>query len=177
MTGSVAIARPYAQALFDLAREDENFGQWSDMLGILDEIASNPDMQIILENPESDRGMTLGIFIDLGAEHINDQGRNLLRLLMEHRRCGLLPGIAKQFEGLRADYERRSTAEIISARPLSQAQKDNLREGLEKKLGHSVKLECTLDETLIGGAMIRLGDMIIDGSARGKLEQLSQNLI
>ncbi|HEC14734.1 MAG TPA: F0F1 ATP synthase subunit delta [Rhodospirillales bacterium] len=176
MTERATIARPYARAVFGLARDEGRLEAWSSMLVLICEIAAVPDMRIVIDDPETDRDVVAGLFFDLAGDRLDPQGRNLLRILMENRRMGLLPQILESYEVYRAGEERSGLAKVTSARPLSGDQEKALREALGRSLGHGVELECVVDETLIGGAVIRIGDRVIDGSALGGLEQLAHDL-
>ncbi len=176
MTEQATIARPYARAVFDVARDEGRLKAWSDMLALMGEIAAVPDMKVVIGDPETDRNVVLGIFFDLAGDAFDRQGRNLLRILMENRRMGLLAQISESYEAYRAEEERSGLARVTSARPLSGDQQMALREALGRALGHGVELECVVDESLIGGAVIRVGDRVIDGSALGGLEQLAHDL-
>lgn len=176
MTEQATIARPYARAVFDVARDEGRFDAWSDMLVLMGEIAAVPDMKIIIDDPETDRNVVLGIFFDLAGDRLDQRGRNLLRILMENRRMGFLAQILESYGLYRAEEERSGLARVTSARPLSADQEKNLREALARSLGHGVELECVVDAALIGGAVIQVGDKVIDGSALGGLEQLAHDL-
>lgn len=170
------IARPYAEAVFGMARDAGDFDRWSGMLALMCDIADVEAMQTVIADPKSDREVILGIFFELGGDRLDHHAHNLLRILMEGRRMSLLPLIAEQFEALRAEEEKRGTARVLTAHPLTEAQEGKLRSAIEAKLGRSVDLEWDVDEALIGGTVVRIGDTVIDGSALGRLTQLAQDL-
>ncbi len=176
MTEQATIARPYAKAIFDLARDEGRFEAWSDMLALIGEIAAVPDMKTVIDAPETDRDVVAGIFFDLAGDRLDREGRNLLRILMGNRRMGLLAQISKSYGIYRAEEERSGLARVTSARPLSGDQETALRAALERSLGHEVKLDCVVDASLLGGAVIQVGDRVMDGSALGGLEQLAHDL-
>ena len=177
MSSPATIARPYAQAVFDLAREEGSALRWSEMLEWLSELVAVPDMAGLIASPTADRAALLGLIGELGGERLDQQGRNLARLLADNRRLPLLPRIAERYEALRADDERRAAAQVITARALSPEQRDALAAALEASLGRNVRLDCQVDERLLGGALIRVGDRVIDGTAAGRLRQLAQQIV
>lgn len=177
MAERATIARPYAKAVFDTAREKNAFAAWSGMLALMRDIAAVPEMAAAIAHPEVDRQILLGIFFDLGGEAFSPEARNLLRILVKNRRTGLLPPIVEQYETRRAAEEKRGAALVLSARPLDSAQQERIRAALEKSLGRGLKLEAAVDERLLGGVVVRIGDQVIDGSALGRLERFARNLI
>jgi F-type H+-transporting ATPase subunit delta len=113
------------------------------------------------------------VFLDVCGEHIDDQARNLVRVLAENRRLDVLPAIAALYERLRAEAEGAVEAELISAVPVKDAHRDKIAQALGRRLGREVKLTCTEDKSLLGGAVLRAGDLVIDGSVKGKLARLA----
>jgi len=176
MSERSTIARPYARAVFDLALEESALDRWSDMLSLMGGIAEVPDMKNVIANPETDREAVLGIFFDVAGTRLDKQGRNFLRVLMQGRRAGLLPLIIETYEALRAEEENRCVARVLSARNLTPEQLKTVRTELERTLGRNVELDCAVDEGLIGGIVVRVGDRVIDGSALGRLEQMARDL-
>ena len=146
------------------------------MLAILAEIAAHPDMQALLSDPEADRGLILSIFTELAGDGLDREGRNLIALLVENERCLLLGEISRLYERLRRQHLRQRRALIISARPLDEAQIEAFRQKLMADGGGKVEIESRVDESLIGGAIIRIGDEVIDGSIRGRLHQLAETI-
>lgn len=176
MAEQTTVARPYAQAVFDLARKDENLKGWSQMLAFAAAVASDPNMVKIIASPKLDAGQAAELFLDVCGEHLDDQGRNLIKVLAENRRLAVLPEIYALYEELRAEAESIIEAELISAAPVKDAHREKVAEALEKRLGRKVNLTCTEDESLLGGAVIRAGDLVIDGSVKGKLARLATTL-
>ena len=167
------IARPYAQALFELAESAGDFGLWSEALRVMAMVAVDPNMNAVFINPRISRREIGKAVIEVCGEHIDSQGRNLIRLLAQNRRLDALPAIAEQYETLRAEAERSVRAELESALPISEQERQRISEALKKRLGRDVELVCKINEKLIGGAVIRAGDLVIDGSARTRLEKLA----
>lgn len=173
MAELITIARPYAQAVFRRAQETDRLQPWSDMLQFAAAVVSNSTMQELVKGTVMDREKLAGMVIDICAEQLDQEGRNLMRLLAENRRLALLPEILVSYEIYRAEAESTIEAEVISAMPVSDAQREQIASSLGKRLGKKVNLKCQIDESLIGGAIIRAGDMVIDGSVQGKLHKLA----
>lgn len=172
MAEALTIARPYAQAAFRYATEQNALQAWSGMLSLLAAIAADPDMHRLLDNPHLTESQLADLFIGIGAERLDAKCGNFVRLLSENRRLGVLPEIAALFEIRRQEAEGAIKAELISAFPASAAQQARIVESLRRRLGRTVELSCSTDAALLGGAIIRAGDLVIDGSVRGKLERL-----
>jgi len=176
MAETITIARPYARAAFELARDAGALPAWSDMLAFAAAAARDPSMAALLDSPRIGAQEMASLFIDVCQEQLSDEGRNFIRLLAANHRMRVLPEIAQLYEALRADAESRLEARLISAFPVSAAQRDAIAASLKARLGRDVILQCETDNTLLGGAIIRAGDLVIDGSVRGRLEKLAGNL-
>lgn len=177
MAEITTIARPYAQAVFATAKEQGKLKDWSDMLQLAAAVASHPEVAVAVDSPRLDKAQRGQLIIDICGDKLDAGGKNLLRVLAENGRLSLLPEIAALYEAERAAAESRITAEVISATALSDTQKHAIASALKKRLGREVALKCQVDETLLGGAVIRAGDMVIDGSVTGKLNKLSAALL
>ena len=176
MAEFTTIARPYAQAAFKLAQQTQALAAWSDMLGVAAVIAADPDMRKLLDNPRVTADQLAELFIDIGGERFDDSGRNLIRLLAERRRLLVLPEIFGLFEQFKSEAEGAVTAQLITAFPATDAQKATVAAALKKRFGRDVQLEYITDPSLMGGAIVRAGDLVIDGSVRGKLTRLGTAL-
>lgn len=176
MAGTSSLARPYAQAVFELAQESKDFKSWSDALAFLAALLSDESIQDLIHNPRVEEEQLQALLDDLCGDRVPEGGRNLLRLMMANDRLALVPDVAAQYEVLRAEAEGTVDAEVRSAKPLSDEQQTQLAKALEKRLGRKVNLTVHEDDTLLGGAVIRAGDMVIDGSAKGRLEKLASAL-
>lgn len=176
MSELTTLARPYAKALFEVAQGGGDLARWSDQLGFMAAVAHDPAMRAYLDNPKLTRDAAARTFISVCEDRIDDQGRNLIRMLADNGRLSLIPEIAALYEVLRAGAEGKVEARVISARPVSDEQKAEIAAALTKRLGRDVELVCEIDEALIGGAVIRAGDLVIDGSMRGRLERMAASL-
>ena len=176
MAETQTIARPYAQAAFLHASEQHQLKEWSDMLSLLAAIASDPAMRPLIDSPRLTEQQLADLFIDIGGEYLDDKCTNFVRVLADNRRLGLLGDIAALYEIQRRDAEGMVRAELVSAYPSSEAQQAQVIESLRRRLGREIELTCSTDPGLLGGAIIRAGDLVIDGSVRGKLERLGTAL-
>jgi F-type H+-transporting ATPase subunit delta len=173
MAEVVTIARPYASAVFSIAQDKGEFKAWSDLLAVLAQCVAVPNMQSIISSPSVNDEQVISLLSDIAGELMNDDARNLLGLLAENNRLQLLGAIAVIYEELREEAEKVMTADVTSAKALTPEQEASLSAALKKRLGRDVTLNTDVDETLLGGAIIRAGDLIIDGSALGKLNRLA----
>ena len=173
MAERITVARPYARAAFEAAQAKHQLAAWSRALAAAAAGVGEPAVQTLLGSPKLPKQQLAQIFIELVGQELGDSGANFIRLLAENRRLGLLPEIAQGFEQLRADAERTLEAIVVSASPLDNNERAALAQALKQRLDREVTLQCETDPRLIGGAVIRAGDLVIDGSVRGKLERLS----
>ena len=170
---SMTLARPYARAAFAIAREDGQAAQWSDALGFAARVAADPQVAALLVHPSltHEHAVTL-----LAPEGAGDKFAGFLSLLADNGRLGVLPEISGMYEDLRAEDERVVLAKVISAAELPEAEVQQIRDALKRRFGREVQVETAVDESLIGGAVISAGDVVIDGSLKGKLERLQSAL-
>lgn len=175
MAEATSLARPYAKAVFELAQETGAFKEWSERLQLLAQVAENDTVRQAIADPGVDQQQLVdAILAAVGSEEA--QLRNLVALLAENGRLAAAVDMAAQFESLRAEAEKITHAQVVSATKLSDAQRDAITARLKQKLGTDVVLETSVDESLIGGAVVRAGDLVIDGSVRAKLERLASSL-
>ena len=176
MADRATIARPYARAAFAQARESEDLAAWSKLLGAAAEAAADSRVSRLIDNPHVTGGQLVELLADVSKGAAGKDGKNFLLALAENRRLALLPEIAAQFEALRAETENIVDVEIVSAREIAAPQKKRLSEALTRRLGRDIRMHTRIDETLIGGAIVRAGDLVIDGSLKGRLAQLASAL-
>ncbi len=169
-------ARPYAEAVFALAHGRNALPAWSETLALITAVATDENMQRLADDPRVDRARFLELFLDVCGPNLTGEGANFVRLLVENRRLNLLPEIVAQFELLRAEAESRLEATVVSAFPLDAVQLKSLEQGLKRKLGRDVHLSARVDSALVGGVVIRAGDLVIDGSVQGRLTELTSFL-
>jgi F-type H+-transporting ATPase subunit delta len=136
-------------------------------------VAHDGELRRVLDSPRLSEEQAAEMFIAVCEDRIDDQGRNFISLLAENRRLPLLPEITALFEFLRREAEDEIDAEVVSAQEISDEQKKAIAKALKERLGREVNLTTRTDEALLGGAVIRAGDLVIDGSIRGRLNRLS----
>ena len=171
------LARPYAKAVFELARDEGRLAEWSALLAGLATAVSDKQVAAAIGHPAVGRGQLTDVLVQAMGGKATEHAKNLLRLLAEYDRLKLAPAIAEQFEALRAEHERRIDVEIVSAAPVDAAQQQALVAAVKKKLNRDVTVEWKTDPSLIAGARIRAGDTVIDGSISGELARLRQALV
>ncbi|ACH64954.1 ATP synthase F1, delta subunit [Aliivibrio fischeri MJ11] len=169
------IARPYAKAAFDFAVEKGELSQWAQMLTFCSEVAKNKDVAQLLDGAVASEQLA-EIFISICGEQLNEFGQNLIHVMAENGRLKVLPGVLEQFILLQHEFEKVIDADVTSAIELTEQQKADIGAKLEARLERKVKLNCSVDETLLAGVIIRAGDLVIDNSARGRLGRLSETL-
>ena len=169
-------ARPYAQAVFGLADKAGNSGNWLEMLATMAQVAGHADMQACIGNPNLGAKQLYDLFIALCKEDFPAEARNFLRVLIANDRLGLLPEIHAQFTDLKNERDGVLEAEIRSAFPLDNAQVSGLVADVSRRFKRRVQPRVTVDKDLIGGVHIKVGDEVIDGSVRGKLESMATAL-
>ncbi len=171
------IARPYALAAFKQAKEEKKLGEWSEMIEALALIVSDPLMKGLIANPGVKRDQLADLVIDVAGKALSDTGKNFVRVLLEKNRLKYLPEVRRIFEEERAESEGRSKVEVTSAFDLNEEQKENITSAMSKRLGTKVDLSVKVDDALIGGVVIRAGDLVIDASLRGRMSRLANTLL
>jgi F-type H+-transporting ATPase subunit delta len=184
MADKNTIARPYAEAIFELANAAGELAVWSTSLNAAGQLLADKGLIEYLGVPKLGNSRRLefltGLFQKAGATKLaggDRNGTNFLKLLLENKRIAVLPEVAAHFAVLKAQVENTVDATVTSATPLSQAQTDKIAGALKKRLGRNVKVTTNVDANLIGGAVIRAGDVVIDGSLRARLEGLANALV
>jgi F-type H+-transporting ATPase subunit delta len=179
-------ARPYAQAVFEIARTDNQLADWSGFLTLAAEIALAPDVTRLLSAPGADGHGVAAAIADICREKLGglallrdgpkSVGAGFLKVLAENHRLGALPDILARFEALKADAERTLDVTLTSASAVSDEQQKRIIDALNKRFGRQIRLAVRLDPTLIGGARLQVGDRVIDGSVRTGLDKLATAL-
>ncbi len=173
MAENSTLARPYAQAAFEIAQAQDNLAGWSKMLNAIASVVADESVQSIIGNPRVSKAQLTSLVTDVCGEGLDQQGRNFVSLVIENDRLVLMPEILSLFEQQRAEAEATLQAEVISAFELSKAQEASIAAALKKRLGREVTLTSRKDDTLLGGAVIRAGDLVIDGSVTSQLNKLA----
>jgi F-type H+-transporting ATPase subunit delta len=170
------IARPYAKAAFEYAREANAFAAWSLGLESAAQIVADPSVAPLTKSPQWPVANLVSLITDVAGAKLDAGMQNFVRVLAENRRLLLLPEIAAHYEELRAAVENTLDVEVISAVTLSDTQADKLKQALSTRLKRTVRMQNSVDSALLGGAVVRAGDLVIDGSLKGRLERLATDL-
>lgn len=170
---ALTVARPYARAAFAVAREEGNLAAWSQALGFAAHVAADPRVAALLPNPQLAGSDAVSL---LAPENASETVSRFLSMLAEANRLQALPEIAALYEELRAEAEQVVKARVTSATALPAAELEDIKAALKKRFGRDVELDIAVDESLIGGAIIDAGDVVIDGSLKGKLARLQTAL-
>ncbi len=170
------IARPYAEAAFDLARQESALGAWSQMLRFGATIVADERVAAALDNPRLDAGAKKSLLLSIAGDRFDAQARNFIRVLVDADRVAMLPQIAAQFDALKDAAEATAKATIESAFDLTEAQVAGLKAALEKRFGKKIETSVSVNPALIGGARVTVGDAVIDGSVQARLDAMSTQL-
>ncbi len=176
MSDFTTAARPYANAVYDTARENNALDSWSEALANLANVISDSQMSELLDNPELGKIQKGELVVQVLGDKLTEQQQNLVKLMAENGRLKLMPDVVEQFEVARAKAENKIDAEVISAFELTAEQTNELVNTLKNKLGCDITLTTTIDESLIGGVVIKAGDTIIDASMKSQLDSLALSL-
>ncbi|MCW8125392.1 F0F1 ATP synthase subunit delta [Microbulbifer halophilus] len=168
------LARPYAKAAFSYAQQASDLKGWGALLATAAAVSQSEKVRELLDDPQLTSDQRTDKFLSICADDLSDSGANFIRLLAENHRLALLPEISELFDALKAQAEATLEVEVVSARALSDAQSQKLTEALAKKFEREVHLHNSVDESLLGGAVIRAGDTVIDGTVRGRLAKLAE---
>ena len=176
MSDFTTAARPYANAVYDLAKETGALDSWSDALSNLAAVIADEAMQKLLSSPDTGAQEKSDLIIQILGDRLTEQQQNLVKLMAENGRLMSMSNVLDQFEVARAKAENKIDAEVISAFELTAEQTDELANTLKNKLGCEITLTTSIDESLIGGVVIKAGDTIIDASMKSQLDSLAISL-
>jgi F-type H+-transporting ATPase subunit delta len=174
MAELTTLARPYAKAVFAEASEKKALDAWSEDLALLSAVSADAGMLKVTGHPSLTSKQQAQALIDVCGDKLNEAAKNLVAVLAENKRLALLPEIAELYEELKAKLQNAVDVVVTSAYELSDAQAEKLAAALKAKLQCDVRVTSEVDESLIGGAIIRAGDLVIDGSLTGKLSKLAE---
>jgi len=168
------LARPYAKAAFEYANEKGAVDQWAGMLSLLAGLSEFDAVAELIRAPDQTPAEKAEQLITICGDGLNAGGANFLRNLADNRRLPLLPQIQIQFNTFQAEQDKTLDVDVIAAQVMDQAQQDRLAAALQQRLERTINIKVSVDPTLIGGAVIRAGDTIIDGSVSGRLARLAE---
>ncbi|MBM3372573.1 MAG: F0F1 ATP synthase subunit delta [Betaproteobacteria bacterium] len=176
MAEPVTIARPYAEAAFRLAREQNALPAWSEALVLIETVAAEPQVAAVIAAPQVSAAQVEALIIGAIGKHLSGEARNFVQVLAQNRRLGVAGQIRASFEALRREHEGTMEATVVSALPVEDAQLKSLVSALEQKYGRRITAKVELDPKLIGGLKILVGDKVIDATVRGKLDAMAAAL-
>jgi len=176
MAETTTLARPYAKAAFEVAKQDSALDQWSKMLALTAAISGRDSVSAVLRDPSLSAEQIAENFVVVCGDDLNDKGQNFIRLLAENKRLVLLPDVSALYEILKANQEKSVDVEITTAFEISSDIAQKLADSLKSRLEREINLATKVDQSLLGGAVIRAGDTVIDSSVRGKLTKLAESM-
>jgi F-type H+-transporting ATPase subunit delta len=177
MSQALTLARPYARAAFGIARDEAALAPWSQALGFAAQVAVDPRVAHLLGDPKLANADAVALLSPADGQGAGASFARFLALLADNRRLALLPEIAGLYEQLRNEAERVVKATVTSATALPASELEGIKAALKRRFGREVEVETAIDPALIGGAVIDAGDVVIDGSLKGKLERLQSALV
>jgi len=173
---TITIARPYAEAVFARATETKSLDSWSEQLKFLAALVADATMASVIVNPKFGGDKLAELLIEIGESHFDEEGQNLVKTLVQNDRLAVSGEIATLYEELKAESQRILNVHVTSAYALETTQETQIADALKAKLGYDITVTSDIDADLIGGVHIRAGDMVIDGSVSGQLQQLANEL-
>ena len=168
------LARPYARAAFEYARDAGALGQWQGELATAAAVTAQDSVNAVLADPSLTAKQQADTLVEVCGDAVGANVRNFLTILADNKRLPLLPEIFAQFQQFKANQEKSVDVEVISAFDLADEMRDKLARGLGAKLEREVNVRTSTDSNLLGGVLIRAGDLVIDGSVRGRLNKLAE---
>lgn len=176
MAEPVTIARPYAEAAFKRALEQNALQAWSDALNLIDAVVADPQVSALIDAPNVSVARLGNLIIGAVGKQLSGEARNFVQVLAQNRRLGLMPQISGLFAALRREHEGTTEATVVSALPLADGQLQALVATLEQKYGRKITAKVEIDARLIGGVKIVVGDKVIDATVRGRLDAMATAL-
>lgn len=173
MAEKATLARPYARAAFEFAQTRGTLQQWSESLAVAAAVAGDSAVTRLLNHPHVTAAQLVELIAEVAGPRLDSSTHNFIATLAQNRRLGLLPQIAAIYEILRAEVEGVADVAVVSAVPLDAAQQQRLAGALKTRLKREVRLHCSVDASLVGGAVVRCGDLVIDGSVKERLARLA----
>ena len=176
MADRLTIARPYAKAAFATASADNRLAAWSDLLSATAQAVVDERVRPLIGSPRVTPAQLTQLLCEVAANGLDDNGRRFVAVLADNRRLGYLPEIARLFAAYKDEAEGVIDVTVTAATEVAPAERATLTASLEKRFGRRVRLQTAVDATLLGGAVVRAGDLVIDGSIKSRLERMAYEL-
>ena len=176
MADRLTIARPYAKAAFATARADNRLAAWSDLLSATAQAVVDERVRPLIGSPRVTPAQLTQLLCDVAGAGLDDNGRRFVAVLADNRRLGYLPEIARLFAAYKDEAEGFIDVTVTAAAEVAPAEQAALTASLEKRFGRRVRLQTAVDASLLGGAVVRAGDLVIDGSIKSRLERMAYEL-
>jgi F-type H+-transporting ATPase subunit delta len=176
MSDLATLARPYAEAVFKRAKEAKASDKWSEMLAFVALVMQDKDLVALVKNPKVTEDQIVGLILEISPGMLDKEGENFVKLLAQYDRLLLAPEIAILYENYKAEDEGYVDVDVSSAFALTKEEEKKLTSSLKKTLNKTIRMNTNVDKTLIGGFLARAGDIVIDGSIKGQLQQLTKRL-
>lgn len=170
-------ARPYAKAAFKLAKEIDQLDEWSQMLTLCASVSRREAVDRMLKDPSTNGDMKARAFITLCEGSLTVEVENYIQILTDKKRISLLPQIDALFEQMKAQDQSYQDVVVTSAFPLTESQEEKIVKKVEQRLGCSIRMHTKIDSDLVGGLIVKAGDMVIDSSVRARLSKLADAMI
>jgi len=177
MAEQTTLARPYAKAAFEYALANQLLNEWAAFLRVASQVTLYPGVLALIANPRIDATDLLAFYVDICASVLDTARTNFLKLLQQNQRINVLPQIAELFHHLHTEHDKTLDVDVQSYLPLDENELQSLRRALQKRLQRNVRLQVGVNDELIGGVVIRAGDLVIDGSVKSKLGRLAEQMI
>jgi len=176
MAENTTLSRPYAKAIYNIATQTNSVSAWSEKLASLAAIAKNETMASIIGDPSIDEEKIVSIFQEVAKDIMDEQTLNLVKLAVSNKRASILDNVCHSYEKIVAEQTGNIEAEVISAFSVTAPQKKTIVDALKKRLNKDVTVTTSVDKTLVGGIVIKVGDLVIDGSVTNQLEKITKTL-
>lgn len=176
MAELATLARPYAKAAFRHAQTSKSLDSWLQMLSLASAVSRQDRVQVVLDAPGLGSELKAQAFADVCGDALSKDFVNFIQVLADNKRLRLLPEVAEQYSALKSQLEKTVDVEITTAYALTEAEQEKLSKALASKLERAVELTSNVDKSLLGGALVRAGDTVIDGTVRGRLTKLAETL-
>lgn len=175
MSELITVARPYAKAVFDVAVQQHHLDKWLNMLSFAAQVSGEPQVVELLSGALTPQAQA-NLFLSLCKDQLDEYGQNLIKIMSENNRLTALPEVLALFIQYKENKEMTAEVDVISACELNEHQQEKITSAMAKRLSRKVKLNCRIDKSILAGVIIRSGDLVIDGSVKGRLQRLADTL-